>query len=60
MNKLKKKSEANKPCTLKMTLMFSPRGSKFWKDNLRGTALELKKEHDWKKSERSQARKPGS
>jgi len=28
--------------TLKMTRMFSPRGSTFWKESFRGTALELK------------------
>lgn len=28
--------------TLKMTRMFSPSGSTFWKESLRGTALELK------------------
>lgn len=33
--------------TLKMTLMWSPRGSRFWKDSFRGTALELKKEHNY-------------
>lgn len=33
---------------MKMTLTLSPRGSKFWKDSLRGTALELKNEHDYK------------
>lgn len=38
--------------TLKMTLTLSPRGSRFWKDSLRGTALELKKEHDYKRQRR--------
>lgn len=33
--------------TLKMTLMWSPRGSTFWKDSFSGTALELKKEHNF-------------
>lgn len=33
--------------TLKMTLMLSPSGSRFWKDSFKGTALELKKEQDW-------------
>lgn len=28
--------------TLKMTRIFSPRGSTFWKESFRGTALELK------------------
>lgn len=38
-----------KDFTLKMTLMLSPLGSRFWKDSLRGTALELKKEHNYKR-----------
>ena len=38
--------------TLKMTLTLSPRRSRFWKDSLRGTALELKKEHDCKRQRR--------
>lgn len=45
-----------KDFTLKMTLMLSPLGSRFWKDSLRGTALELKKEHNYKTERESWVR----